>query len=476
MLLSNMLEGVCVKETIGDMDTDISGINFNSLKIKKGDVFVAVKGYSTDGHKYIDAAVAAGAAAVVVEDKRESLPVPQIVVSDSREALAVISANFYGNPTKKFKLIGITGTNGKTSITYLLKTILEKTGHKVGLIGTNQNMVGSMVLKAERTTPESMELQELFAIMAREGVDHVVMEVSSHSLELKRVFGCHFDIGAFTNLTQDHLDFHKTIENYRNAKAKLFKMCDIGIVNLDDEHAEKLMQDASCKVVSYGTKDGCDIKAENISLHERGVEFDAAGERFFLGIPGEFSVYNALCAIGIAMSLGIDKKDISGALRCASGVKGRAEIVDVPTDYTVMIDYAHTPDGLENILNTVRGFCKGRLITVFGCGGDRDSTKRPIMGEVAGNLSDFCVVTSDNPRSEDPGKIIDDIMVGVEKTGAAHEVIENRKKAIEYALSIAKANDIVLLAGKGHETYQILKSGVIDFDERKIVKEILGVR
>ncbi|MBE7030593.1 MAG: UDP-N-acetylmuramoyl-L-alanyl-D-glutamate--2,6-diaminopimelate ligase [Ruminococcaceae bacterium] len=473
MLLDTLLSDIEVTEKIGDTQVEISGINYNSRKIRPGDVFVAVRGLRADGHDYIQSAIEAGAAAIVGEQETPGLSVPQVLVKDTRYALAMLAAAFYGYPGKKLRVIGVTGTNGKTTVTYLVKTILEHTGHKVGLIGTNQNMVGNMVLKSEHTTPESLELQELFSIMVREGVDSVVMEVSSHSLELGRVAGCHFAVGAFTNLTQDHLDFHLTMDNYMMAKARLFSMCDAGVFNADDSAAEKLMETATCKKVTYGTNKDCDIYADGAMLHARGVEFTLDGEKVRLAIPGEFSVYNALCAAGICMQLGIPVKDIAAALATASGVKGRAEVVDVPTPYTVMIDYAHSPDGLENILRTVRGFCKERLIVVFGCGGDRDRTKRPIMGRIAGELADFCVVTSDNPRSEEPAAIIREVMEGVKQTHATYEVVENRRKAIAYAMRIAREGDVVLLAGKGHETYQILHDGIIDFDERKIVREIL---
>lgn len=473
MLIDELIKDIRVESVIGDTaGVDVGGICYNSLKVKNGDIFVAVKGFNSDGHKYIKNAVAGGAAAVAVEDICEGLDVPQIVFSDTRAALALMASAFYGHPTDKFTLIGVTGTNGKTTVTYLVKHILESRGYKTGLIGTNQNMVGNMVLKSERTTPESLELQELFSIMAREKVDFAVMEVSSHALELNRVLGSKFKIGAFTNLTQDHLDFHKTMDNYVKAKAKLFSMCEKGIVNTDDPYCTALTENASADIEYYGVHSPCALKAENAVYGERGVEFDACGCRFSLPIPGEFSVYNALCAIGICLSAGISAADCAEALKTASGVKGRAEVVHIPAPYTVMIDYAHTPDGVENIIKTVKGFCKGRVITLFGCGGDRDKTKRPVMGTLAGKLSDFCVVTSDNPRSENPGAIIDDILVGIEKTGVRYEVVENRREAIEYAMSIAEENDIVLLLGKGHETYQILNDGTIDFDEHKIVKEI----
>lgn len=473
MLLKDLISNMDVIKVKGDIENiDIGGICYNSLKVKKGDVFVAIKGFKSDGHKYIKSAIENGAVAIIAEDECDCLPVPQIIFGDTRKALANLACKFYDYPSKKFILIGVTGTNGKTTVTYLVKAILESKGYKVGLIGTNQNMVGNMVLKSDRTTPESLELQELFSMMARDSVDYVIMEVSSHSLELSRVAGCEFKVGAFTNLTQDHLDFHITMDNYVDAKAKLFAMCEKGVVNLDDAYAERINEKAKCHMAHYSVKKPCSHKADNICYGEKGISFDTDGVRVSLPIPGEFSVYNALCAIGICNALGFSTEDCAEALKNAHGVKGRAEVVDIPSDYTVMIDYAHTPDGVENIIKSVKGFCKGRVITLFGCGGDRDKTKRPIMGEIAGNLSDVCVVTSDNPRTENPASIIDDIIVGIEKTGVKYEVVENRKKAIECAMGMAEKNDVVLLLGKGHETYQILNDGVIDFDEREIVKEI----
>lgn len=473
MLLSELVNGLKFKDVVGNIDNiEINNICYNSLKVRNGDVFVAIKGFNADGHKYIASAIENGAVAVIVEDVTDGLSVPQIVFEDTRAALAHLSNRFYDYPSDKFKLIGVTGTNGKTTVTYLVKAILESKGYKVGLIGTNQNMVGNMVLKSDRTTPESLELQELFSIMVRDGVDYVVMEVSSHSLELNRVLGCNFEVGAFTNLTQDHLDFHITMDNYVKAKSKLFSMCKYGVINIDDGYTEKLIDGITCDAQYYGVKQDCAHKAEDIVYGEKGIEFTVDGCRISLPIPGEFSVYNALCAIGICGALGINTSVCAHALADAHGVKGRAEVVNIPSDYTVMIDYAHTPDGVENIINAVKGFCKGRVITLFGCGGDRDKTKRPIMGEIAGRLSDLCVVTSDNPRTENPSAIIEDIVVGIDRTDVKYEVVENRKEAIERAMSLAEKGDIVLLLGKGHETYQILNEGVIDFDERKIVAEI----
>lgn len=478
MKLTDLIKDLKPVKINGKSDIGINKIEYDSRKVTQNDVFVAVRGYKTDGHKYIEQAIKNGAAAVIAEEHTENIKVCEIITDNTRKALSLVSAAYYGYPSKKMKLIGITGTNGKTTTTYLVKSILEFAGYKVGLIGTNQNMIGSKVIPTERTTPESLELQKLFADMVSEGAEYCVMEVSSHSLCLDRVYGNPFYIGAFTNLTQDHLDFHKTMEEYAKAKSILFTMCERAVVNADDKYVNAIIGNADCKVVKYGINKKSDILAKNIKYNQRGVLFEVetpfGSENIRLDIPGEFSVYNALCAIGICQGTGVGISDIAKALILAKGVKGRAEVLSTPTDYTVMIDYAHTPDGLENIIGTVKGFCRGRVITVFGCGGDRDATKRPKMGKIAGDLSDFCVVTSDNPRTEDPDAIIKDILSGMTDVKAEYVAICDRTEAIEYAMRNAKENDIIILAGKGHETYQILKDKTIHYDEREIVRDILA--
>lgn len=477
MKLTELIKNLTPLKINGKSDIGINKIEYDSRKVTQNDVFVAIRGYKTDGHKYIEQAVKNGAAAVIAEEHTENIKACEIIVDNTRRALSLISATYYGEPAKKMKLIGVTGTNGKTTTTYLVKSVLEFTGHKVGLIGTNQNMIGNKVIPTERTTPESLELQKLFAEMVSEGAEYCIMEVSSHSLCLDRVYGIPFYIGAFTNLTQDHLDFHKTMDEYAKAKSILFTMCERAVVNADDDYVKTVIGSADCKIVKYGIDKKCDICAKNIKYNQRGVLFEVdtpfGNENIRLDIPGRFSVYNALCAIGICQGTGIGISDIAKALVLAKGVKGRAEVVNIPTDYTVMIDYAHTPDGLENIIKTVKGFAKGRVITVFGCGGDRDSAKRPKMGKIAGDLSDFCVVTSDNPRTEDPEAILKDILEGMKDVKADFTAICDRTEAIEYAMRHAKENDVIILAGKGHETYQILKDKTIHYDEREIVRDIL---
>ena len=476
MLLSRVLKNLNY-ELYGE-DKEITSVEYDSRKVKEGSLFVAVKGFGSDGHTFIDDARERGAAAVLCEYATEFSPAFSVAVTqNTRKALAQVSHNFYKNSAKNLKIIGITGTNGKTTTTYLIKQILELRGYKVGLIGTNQNMVGSRIIKTERTTPESLEICKLLDEMAGEGIEYVVMEVSSHSLELYRTYGLEFEVGVFTNLTQDHLDFHENMENYLKAKAKLFSSCKTGVINADDNYAERLIKKCNCTVKTFGLSHGCDYRADNIKLRDKSVMFTLfhgkSEDNIRLMIPGMFSVYNALAAASTCFALGLDSEDIIKGLVIVQGVRGRAEVVPITAPYTVLIDYAHTPDGLENILKTVKNFAAGKVITVFGCGGDRDRSKRPKMGKIAEELSDFCIVTSDNPRSENPEDIILDITAGMCDKGK-YTVICDRYKAIEYAMKMASAGDVVLLAGKGHETYQVLSDKSIEFDERAIVKEIFS--
>lgn len=479
MQLSALLEGIEILACTADKTLEVTGVCYDSRKIQPGELFVAVTGFAADGHKFIPMAAAKGALAVLCEREPEE-NVPYIKVASTRHALAVVSANWFGRPADNMCMIGVTGTNGKTTSTYLLKSVLEQTlGAKVGLIGTIQNMIGDTAIETERTTPESYELQQLFAQMYAAGCTHVIMEVSSHALVLNRVDTVQFQVGVFTNLTEDHLDFHRTMEEYCRAKAMLFTRCETGVVNLDDAYCEKITKDAACRLLTYGVKDThAQLRAENLELQASGVAFDVcrAGEhmRAALAIPGSFSVYNALGVIGAALALGLPLEKITLALAKSSGVKGRAEVVPTPgKDYTVLIDYSHTPDSLENILRTVRGFCRGRLIAVFGCGGDRDRLKRPIMGGAAGRLADLSIVTSDNPRTEKPMDIIDDIVAGMQDAPHPYRVIENRVEAIEWALAHAQPDDVIVLCGKGHETYQEVNHVKHHMDEREIVAAYL---
>lgn len=477
MKLQDLLKGVAVLESTAAPDTEINEVRYDSRAVRPGDLFVAIRGYATDGHQYIGKALEQGAAAIVCEEAPAGAPA--VVVENARRALAEIAANRFGHPADSMVMLGVTGTNGKTTTTYLVKHMLEDAGHKVGLIGTNQNLIGDEVVETERTTPESYELHALFARMRDAGCTHVIMEVSSHSLVLDRVHGIHFAVGAFTNLTQDHLDFHKTMEEYRKAKALLFTISDKGVINLDDPAAGAMLADAKCPCLTFSCeKDAADLTAKNLKLHADGVEFVAATKgdlaRVKLPIPGHFSAENALTALGIVLQLGMPLADAAKSLATATGVKGRVEVVPTDTDYTVLIDYAHSPDGVENVLRAVRGFARGRVVALFGCGGDRDRTKRPKMGKIAADLADFCIVTSDNPRTEDPKAIIDDILEGMKGTKTPMQVIVDRPEAIHWALAHAKKDDIIVLMGKGHETYQEVNHVKHHMDEREIVRDFFA--
>ena len=481
MKLQDLLRDVETIELHADPLTEIKTVAYDSRKVEKGALFAAISGFTSDGNRFIPMAMEKGAA-VVVTAKRPQADVPYVLVASDRLALAKISCNFYGNPARSMKIIGVTGTNGKTSVTLLLKSVLEQVlGAKVGLVGTMGNLIGNEAIPTEHTTPESLELQQLFARMRDAGCRYVVMEVSSHALTLERVGGVSFDAAAFTNLTEDHLDFHKTMDAYCDAKCQLFRRCGKGVINVDDPYAPRFLQNASCRVLTTGVQNQADLMAREVELHAEGVTFTAVlGDlqaRVKLAIPGRFTVYNALTVLGVAGVLGIPLEEAARALTTAQGVKGRVEVVPTPgTPYSVLIDYAHTPDGLENVLRSVRDFCKGRLICVFGCGGDRDPIKRPIMGHIGVQLSDLAVITSDNPRTEDPMAIIEDIVKGVKQEDGEYVVIEDRRKAIRFAMDIAKKDDIIVLAGKGHETYQDIGGHKHHLDEREEVAAHLTQR
>ena len=474
MKLRELLAGVEILGASADLDMEIQSVAYDSRKVTPGCLFVAVAGFATDGNRYIPMALEKGAAGVVTAKEPEK-DIPYVLVASDRLALAQIAANYYGHPADSMKLIGVTGTNGKTSSTLLLKHVLETVlGAKVGLMGTMENMIGKKSIPTERTTPESFELQALLARMRDEGCTYVIMEVSSHAIALERVGGLHYAVTAFTNLTEDHLDFHKTMESYCDTKALLFARCDKAVANLDDLWFERMCGKAACPVLTVSAKKEADLYAQNEELLADGVRFTAVSgqERVSvkLPIPGKFTVYNALTVLGMAMQLGISLPDAAKALETAQGVKGRVEVVPTPgKPYTVLIDYAHTPDGLENVLSSVKGFCKGRLIAVFGCGGDRDPIKRPIMGKIGTDIADIAIITSDNPRTEEPASIIADIVKGIDPRKNNWEVIENRVQAIHQAMDIGKKNDIIVLAGKGHETYQEIHGVKHHLDEREVV-------
>lgn len=473
MKLGDLLKSVPIEECCADLEMEIGGVSYDSRKTVAGDLFVAMTGYAADGHDFIPAAAEKGAVCVLCE-RAPQADVPWVRVRSARRALAMLGANWFGHPAEEMVMIGVTGTNGKTTTTYLLKNILEEAaGATVGLIGTNQNMIGSRVIETERTTPESFELQKLFRAMRNSGCTHVVMEVSSHALYLDRVYGIPFEVGIFTNLTQDHLDFHKTMEEYCDAKGLLFQMCRTGVVNADDPWKNRLTKDAACRMLTYAEKAEADLRAEHVKLSASGVAFDAVTQDgrvpVSVGIPGGFMVYNTLDVLLAALALGIPLEKSAAVLAHSAHVKGRVEVVPTDTDYTMLIDYAHTPDAVENVLRSVRGFARGRVIALFGCGGDRDKTKRPKMGAVAAELSDLVIVTSDNPRTENPKSIIQDILAGMYCSQTPHIVVENRVEAICYAMDHAQKDDVIVLMGKGHETYQIVGTEKRHLDEREII-------
>ena len=477
MKLNDLLNNIPIQAASCDLTAEVTGITLDSRRCKPGFVFCAVTGAESGvpGIRYAQKAVENGAVCVLC-DMDCPADLPFVRVADAELALAEISANFYGRPAEKLRLIGVTGTNGKTTTTHLVRDILTHTGKKCGLIGTNELMIGDRVITSHpvfSTTPEPPELHALFAQMAEAGCEFAVMEVSSHALALNRVYGLRFEVAAFTNLSQDHLNYHGTMEAYAAAKAKLFRQADCSVINLDDAYAQQMLDAADGKTVTFSLRNNkADLIAKSIRFLPHAAEFEALTldniQRMRINIPGAFSVENALTAVGICNSVGVSLPDIAEGLAGASGVCGRAEIVPVGQPYTVMIDYAHSPDSLSNILKTVRPVTEGQLIVVFGCGGDRDRTKRPIMGRIAECMADFCIVTSDNPRTEDPEAIIDEIVGGMKKTN--HIRMENRREAIGHALDMAKPGDFVLIAGKGHEMYQEIQGVRHPFDEREVVR------
>ena len=481
MILKSLLKGLDYEVIKGNEESKVQNIRYDNRKIEQGDAFVCVKGFKVDGHSFIGDAIKKGARVLIVQEEvsvQEDITI--IKVRDTRKALAIMSSNYFGNPKDKLKIIGITGTNGKTTSAFIIKSILEKAGFMTGLIGTIANYIGNKKVDAVRTTPESYELHELFKNMVDAGVEYCVMEVSSHSLELDRVYGIQFEEGIFTNLTRDHLDFHKTFENYYNAKFKLFERSNHSIINLDDPYGANIVKDieergVKTKVSTFSIEKESDFKAFEIKSHSNGSEFKVnleSIEEFSINIPGEYNIYNSLGCIICAYNLNIPMDKIKEGLSDVV-IPGRCELVakEKNLPYSIIIDYAHTPDGLENILSTVKAFTKNRMISVFGCGGDRDKVKRPQMGKIGCELSDIAIITSDNPRSEEPMDIINDIVKPLNYDNFVIEV--NRKEAIRKAMNMALEGDVIVIAGKGHETYQILKDETIHFDEREVVYDIL---
>ncbi len=479
MKLNELIKDMEIVSVSGNTEVNIGSISYDTRTVDENSVFVCIKGINTDRHNFIDNAVEKGCKVVISQYPVNKEGITNIVVPDTNKALALVSSNFYGNPEKKLRVIGVTGTNGKTTTTTLLKATLEESGYKVGLIGTNDIIIGESVIPSPNTTPEAPELFSYFGKMVEEKCDFAIMEVSSHSVALDRIYGIEFEVGVFTNLTQDHLDYHKTMENYAKTKSLFFSYCKNCVINEDDDYSNVMKENIKENLVTYSIRKPSDYRAVNVKHMDEGVSYTVSkkGEDYdvVFPIPGNFSIYNSLVVCAVGGILGIPDTFVRMSLKNSKRVMGRCEVVPIDKPYKVIIDYAHTPDGMENILTTVREFKKGRLITVFGCGGDRDKGKRPKMGKMAEKYSDVIVVTSDNPRSEDMQAIIDDIMVGIERKENVYTDID-RKEAIKLAMDMAQEGDIILLLGKGHETVQKFKDYNIEFDERKIVREICSLQ
>jgi len=491
MLLKDLATYIIGSEIRGDAGTECRGISIDSRKISPGDLFICLPGHTVDGHDYANKAAEAGAAALVVQRWLDDVTLPQLKVKDSRVAMAVLGNVFFDFPSSRMKVIGVTGTNGKTTTTYLIERILLDQGKSAGLIGTIQRRFAGQTFPMSGTTPESLDLQRYLHEMKEADTDYCVMEVSSHALDQGRVKGTKFRTAVFTNLTQDHLDYHKSMEEYRAAKGLFFSRLgntyasspeerSYAVLNADDPASAYFAKQTAVEIVTYGVDQEADVRASNIRITAKGTTFRADT---FLGniditlkMVGKFNVYNALAAMTVALLEGVSLQDIKSSLEAVPGVDGRVEAVDEGQSFAVIVDYAHTPDGLENVLNAVNEFAKGRVICVFGCGGDRDRTKRPIMGKIAARLSGYVIVTSDNPRTEDPELILKDIEAGLEEDGVPrerYELIVDRREAIQKAIEMASPEDVVLIAGKGHETYQLIGKEVHDFDDRIVAKEAI---
>ena len=493
MKLNQLIEPLFIARTIGDVSIEINGIEVDSRKVQPGNLFLCLPGFTVDGHDFAPTAIEKGAVAIVCE-RELSVDVPQVIVKDSRFAMAYLADRFYGHPSQQLKVIGVTGTNGKTTTTHLIDKILTDQNHTTGLIGTIKMKIGSEVFDVKNTTPDALDLQKALAKMVEVHSDYAVMEVSSHALDLGRVRGVKYHIGVFTNLTQDHLDYHHTMEAYRNAKGLLFSQLGnvyssersenrVAVLNVDDEASQYFERVTSAQVITYGIDREADVRATNIRITSQGTTLTVESFKgtidLQLKLVGKFNVYNVLASIAVGLIEGISLEALKTSLEEVNGVDGRFESVNEGQDYAVLVDYAHTPDSLENVLKTVKEFAKGNVICVFGAGGDRDKTKRPIMGKIAVQYSDYVVATSDNPRTEDPEAILQDIIAGIQEVNTElnkYKAVVDRKEAIEYAITMAQKDDVILIAGKGHETYQILNDQVIHFDDREIAREAIRRR
>ncbi len=474
--LKELLEDVEVVETKGDLTIPIEDIVYDSRRVEQGSLFVAVRGLKTDGHDYISEALKRGCRVAIVEKEDKRIET-QVIVKNSRRALSIASRNFFGDPSEKLELIGVTGTNGKTTTTYLIESILRNSGLKTGLIGTVEYRIGDKSFIQERTTPESYDLQKILFEMVKHGISHVAMEVSSHAIDLNRITGCRFACKVFTNLSQDHLDYHGTIEEYFAAKKSFFEDGQgCAVINTDDLFGRRI-QDLAITQKTYGIDDQADLQAKDITLKSNGSSFmlTAGSEsiKIDLKLVGLFNVYNALAAAAACQIGKISLDNIKKGLESVENVSGRFERIDYGQDFSVYVDYAHTPESLKQVLETSRSVTPGKLIVVFGCGGDRDRQKRPLMGKIAGELSDKAIITSDNPRTEEPESIIRQIEQGIKKTKADYIKVTDRKEAIKTALEQAEKDDAVIIAGKGHETTQTFKDKTIHFDDREVAGDIL---
>lgn len=487
MKLKEILTGINDLKAKGNLDIDVNKITSDSRSVESGDMFVAIKGFDVDGHKFVKSAIDNGAKVVLInEDMAKDMlqyitpNVTLITAKDTREAIAICACNFYQNPSRKVKLIGVTGTKGKTTTTFMIKRILEKQGIKTGLVGTIASYSGEKKLEdSDRTTPDSLKLQQLFSTMYNDGCQAIVMEVSSQSLKLHRVDGCDFDIGIFTNFSEDHISEkeHPNMEDYFASKVMLFKMCKVGFINVDDVNTIRVPSIVkTCEFKTYGIDNECDLLAKDITITNSYVDFrvkiNGKNERIKTDIPGRFSVYNSLAAISVALKMGVSVDNIKEALKDVK-VPGRSELVDNKLGLTIMIDYAHSPESLQSILQAVKSYTRGRVISVFGCGGDRDHAKRPQMGEISGRIASYTIITSDNPRTENKEEIVREIEEGIKKTKGKYECIVDRTEAIKKAISMCEKNDIIVLAGKGHETYQEINHVKYPYDERVIIKNII---
>ena len=483
MKLEKMIKDISLELIKGDLNIDIKNIAHDSRKIAADYLFICIKGFKTDGHHYIQDAIDNGAKAILIEKEPDTFEqgITYIKVNDTRKAMSSLAAAFYNYPLEDLKLIGVTGTNGKTTTTYLIKSVLDTAGYKTGLIGTIQNLIDEETLPATRTTPKSLDIYRLLDKMRNQNIDYVVMEVSSHALDLKRVEGMNFTTAVFTNISQDHLDYHETLEKYLEVKSKLFKQVDksgYSVVNLDDNKSDKIIKNNNGKLFTYSIDNPSDLRAKNVEVRPDGVSFQLPDlqKKINLNIAGLFNVYNALAAFGVGKVLGLNAESIKNGLEVINGVAGRFELIKEEQDFTVVVDYAHTPDGMENVLETVQDLTPGKTIVVFGCGGDRDKGKRPLMGKVGVKYGDYCIITSDNPRSEDPEMIINDIEQGIKEfsTTTKYTVITDRKKAIHYAINLANNGDSIVIFGKGHETYQVFKDKTIHFDDREVARKAIN--